>query len=299
LLARLSSTLFNSMPSRSTTRRSGFLTVKCVYFRVRCVFDGHPRVVCCRPDANGKNAGVAIGSRSRQRTDRQQQRRTGKLDQVAASGQPLLSAFRHSCPSSLHATTSSVRPVRQIWKRTTRSGRGTCPAAFSGHSTKANGIVTEIFAKPCIQKLFWKVETIEIKVIPVYPRNHINFNQCIGRAFYRPDMAAARNMARTRVVLPAPRSPSSQTTMPGASRGASWRPKLAVASSSSAGAGSRGLVIIRAMHEGDSQTGGGSRPGQGQTDYAEVVSRIKNWGQELGFAAIGIASADVHRGHRG
>lgn len=59
-----------------------------------------------------------------------------------------------------------------------------------GPLDQANRIVTEVLAKPCIQELFWKVETIEIKVIPVYPRNHINFNQCVGRAFDRPGMAA-------------------------------------------------------------------------------------------------------------
>jgi len=47
------------------------------------------------------------------------------------------------------------------------------------------------------------------------------------------------------------------------------------------------------MHAGDSKTGTQLGPGQGPTDYAQVVSRIKAWGQELGFAAIGIATTDV------
>ncbi len=49
------------------------------------------------------------------------------------------------------------------------------------------------------------------------------------------------------------------------------------------------------MHERDSQTGRGSGEGlaTSQTDYAEVVRRIKEWGRELGFASIGIARADV------
>ncbi len=51
--------------------------------------------------------------------------------------------------------------------------------------------------------------------------------------------------------------------------------------------------MIRAMHERNSQTGAGDSPAANPTDYAEVSSRIKDWGQELGFASIGIARADV------
>ncbi|WP_313953679.1 tRNA epoxyqueuosine(34) reductase QueG [Accumulibacter sp.] len=47
------------------------------------------------------------------------------------------------------------------------------------------------------------------------------------------------------------------------------------------------------MHERNSQTGAGDSPAANPTDYAEVSSRIKDWGQELGFASIGIARADV------
>ncbi|MBK7954224.1 MAG: tRNA epoxyqueuosine(34) reductase QueG [Candidatus Accumulibacter sp.] len=53
------------------------------------------------------------------------------------------------------------------------------------------------------------------------------------------------------------------------------------------------LVIIQAMHERGSQTGTGEGLANSQTDYAEVVRRIKEWGQELGFASLGIARADV------
>jgi epoxyqueuosine reductase len=51
--------------------------------------------------------------------------------------------------------------------------------------------------------------------------------------------------------------------------------------------------MIGAMHEGDSQTAGGEGPASGQPDYAEMVRRIRDWGQELGFASIGIAGVDV------
>ena len=42
---------------------------------------------------------------------------------------------------------------------------------------QAHGIVTEILAQTRIFKLFWMTETIKIKVIPVYARNYVNFNQ--------------------------------------------------------------------------------------------------------------------------
>lgn len=50
-------------------------------------------------------------------------------------------------------------------------------------------IFTEIFAKTGIIKLFWFGESIKIKVIQVYARNYVHFNQCIGRAFHRPGMS--------------------------------------------------------------------------------------------------------------
>jgi epoxyqueuosine reductase len=51
--------------------------------------------------------------------------------------------------------------------------------------------------------------------------------------------------------------------------------------------------MIGTMHEGDSQTAGGEGPAGGQPDYAGMVRRIRDWGQELGFASTGIASVDV------
>lgn len=52
------------------------------------------------------------------------------------------------------------------------------------------------------------------------------------------------------------------------------------------------LVIIAAMQEGNSQTSAADLA-DGQGAYAAVAQKIKDWGQELGFAAIGIARADV------
>ena len=55
--------------------------------------------------------------------------------------------------------------------------------------------------------------------------------------------------------------------------------------------GQRGLAMIRVMQERDSQTSGGKT--NGQADHSELARRIKDWGQELGFAAVGISSPDV------
>jgi epoxyqueuosine reductase len=57
--------------------------------------------------------------------------------------------------------------------------------------------------------------------------------------------------------------------------------------------GQRGLAIIGAMHEMDSQTGAGGGLAQERADDAELVARIRAWGKELGFASIGIAGVDV------
>ncbi len=158
---------------------------------------------------------------------------------------------------------------------------------------QANGIVTEILAKPCIHKLFWKVETIEIKVIPVYPRNHINFNQCIGRAFDRPAVTSCAQqcaheggLAGTKVAVKPDHHAGNkqwrQLLPQTGGRVFIWQVQ-----------GQRGLVMIGTMHEGDSQTAGGEGPAGGQPDYAGMVRRIRDWGQELGFASTGIASVDV------
>jgi epoxyqueuosine reductase len=167
------------------------------------------------------------------------------------------------------------------------------PGSLLGPLDQANGIVSEIFAKPCINELFWKVEPIEIKVIPVYPRNHINFNQCVGGAFYRTDMAERAQHGAHQGGLPGAEVAVEPDHHPRSEQGRQLAAKL----------GGRGvvgemqtdcrLVIIAAMQEVNSQTGAASGLADGQGAYAAVAKKIKDWGQELGFAAIGIARADV------
>ncbi len=73
---------------------------------------------------------------------------------------------------------------------------------------QAHCIFTEIFAKAGIVKLFWFIESIKIKVIQVYARNYVNFNQCIGRAFHRTSVskpsqkgASERCFAGTKIAI--------------------------------------------------------------------------------------------------
>lgn len=54
---------------------------------------------------------------------------------------------------------------------------------------EAHAIIAEIFAKAGIFKLCWVIESIKIKVIPVYARNYVNFNQRIGRTLDRTAVA--------------------------------------------------------------------------------------------------------------
>ena len=67
---------------------------------------------------------------------------------------------------------------------------------------QADGIVAKILAQTSIDKLFRDVETIKIKVIPVYARNYVNFNQRIGRAFHRPGMSQRSQQGTNQGRLP-------------------------------------------------------------------------------------------------
>src|SRR5438105_4678877 len=83
-----------------------------------------------------------------------------------------------------------------------------------------------------------------------------------------PATPSARRRPRTRVVLPLPSSPERCRTRPGAMALASAAPSVAVAAAS-------GNLRSVAM------------------DYGALVERIREWAQELGFDAVGIADADL------
>ena len=64
---------------------------------------------------------------------------------------------------------------------------------------EAHAIIPKIFTQAGIFKLSWLIESIKIKVIPVYARNYVNFNKCIGRALDRTAVAEpAQQCARQR-----------------------------------------------------------------------------------------------------
>src|SRR5438874_3386015 len=81
-------------------------------------------------------------------------------------------------------------------------------------------------------------------------------------------MPSERRSPRTRVVLPVPSSPDRCNTSPGAMPAASALPTRAVASAS-------GNLRSTVMN------------------YAALAKRIRDWGRELGFQAVGIADADL------
>ena len=56
---------------------------------------------------------------------------------------------------------------------------------FFGPLDQTDRVLPKVLTEPCILKLFRFTEAIKIKVIQVYARNHVNFNQRIGRAFHR------------------------------------------------------------------------------------------------------------------
>src|SRR5437762_5590491 len=81
-------------------------------------------------------------------------------------------------------------------------------------------------------------------------------------------MPSARRSPRTSVVLPLPSSPDRCSTLPGAMPAASAAPSRAVAAAS-------GNLRSKVM------------------DYERLAQRIRQWGAELGFQAVGIADADL------
>ena len=59
---------------------------------------------------------------------------------------------------------------------------------FFGPLDQTDRVLPKVLTEPCILKLFRFTESIKIKVIQVYARNHVNFNQRVGRAFHRAGM---------------------------------------------------------------------------------------------------------------
>ena len=65
-----------------------------------------------------------------------------------------------------------------------------------GPLDETHRIRPKVLSEPRILKLFCFIEPIKIKVIQVYARNYVNFNQRVGRAFDRP-LVSERTKHRT------------------------------------------------------------------------------------------------------
>ena len=57
-------------------------------------------------------------------------------------------------------------------------------------------------------------------------------------------------------------------------------------------------AMIRAMHEMNSDTGALAGTARDPLDLGALVKKIKRWGQELGFAELGVARADISAANR-
>ena len=163
---------------------------------------------------------------------------------------------------------------------------------FLGPLDQTHGVIAEIFVQPGIGKLFWIAETIKIKVIPVYARNYVNFNQCVSRAFHGagvpqgPEQGAhQRGLARTEVAI----EPYDHTGCKQWSELAAQRHgRRFIGQFPFQRSGRAGRTKMLAMHTRHSNTAA-----DGGFDAAALVGKIKRWGKELGFSSIGIARADV------
>ena len=71
-----------------------------------------------------------------------------------------------------------------------------------GPLDETHRIRPKVLAEPRILKLFCFIEPIKIKVIQVYARNYVNFNQRISRAFHRPGMSQRSQQGTNQGRLP-------------------------------------------------------------------------------------------------
>ena len=161
---------------------------------------------------------------------------------------------------------------------------------------QTHGVVSEVLAKTGILKLFWFIETIKIKVIPVYARNYVNFNQCVSRAFNRADVAdpaqegaGKRCLAGTEIAIEPDDHAGNQQwrQIPPESQGC-----CLIRQSQCQCRPIANRAMILAMQEKNSGTKA-SAADWGTVDFVALVKHIKKWGQELGLAELGMASTDV------
>ena len=152
---------------------------------------------------------------------------------------------------------------------------------------QADTIADEIFVKPGIEKFLGVRQPIEIKVIQVYLRDSIKFNESIGRALdvscmaERAQQAARqRRLAGPQIALQPDRQPMRQYAR---ERGTEFERGRLVGQMHH----KRGVGMIGRMGHADI------------SDWHALAARIKDWGKELGFDAIGISGIDLPEAESG
>ena len=143
---------------------------------------------------------------------------------------------------------------------------------------QADALIAEVLVETGIQKFIWACEAIEIKMIYLEARNNIKFQQGKARAAHsagktkRAQQAAHQGgLASAQIALQINAQVGAQTGGQGSAQG-------------------QGCTFVR-QFQGDSICGGtGGRVvmHQGRSQ----VARIRQWSQALGFARLGVASAE-------
>ena len=197
---------------------------------------------------------------------------------------------------NLHNSPGTHLAIRKA-KDERKIGRRNMPSGFLWPFDQANGILAEIFAQTSIGKLSWIIETIKIKVIPVYARNYVNFNQCISRAFHWTDVPQTSQQSTNQGGFSGTKIAIQPDNHPGHQHGRQKSPKS-----------HRRLLIgeiqrlrylclkgtmIGAMQTTHSDVNATQAGLTNSIDKTNLVEKIKDWGRELGFPVVGITRAEV------
>jgi epoxyqueuosine reductase len=124
----------------------------------------------------------------------------------------------------------------------------------------------KVFIQTRIEKLFRLIEPIEIKVIEVYSRNWMNFNQGIGRALHRAALASGAQQSADQCGLAGTKVTFKPYHASGRDDGSQTATQLQ--GGSFVRERQRKMVVMHDLKE-----------------------QIRTWGRELGFDAIGFAAA--------
>jgi len=158
-------------------------------------------------------------------------------------------------------------------------------------------VIPKILAEPCILKLFCFIESIKIKVIQVYARNHVNFNQRIGRAFHRTGVPQGPQHGAYERGFPRPQIAIQPDDHPGSQQGRQFLPerdgRALVGNRQRQGSVLAKRAMIGLMQGMNSDTDSSATQTSNAIDLSALAGQIKQWGLELGFSGIGITRADA------